>query len=293
MDHHVGFVTFKWVASKNFPLGTTGATGVDEGSIYGTGYRVSSINFSINSMQVLFKSGSISLSQLTGSTQDLETVIYATGRNPDSGTRGCYLSDTLYGNLNAVIQWQPINVVGGVVSQLQKYPVETVAGLNTGTNGNSGEATGGTLRAYMPFTLTAGAGLSLIDPGLSTTPQSSKVTAAYLLTYLGTSDAGNAAVIGQATELSWNGVPFSLNDIYQGQYTLWEIEHIYDRGDLTGTVAQTESNVISTLQNTPTSGFAKAGISNLDVYNAGSNPNGPFQASRSTDTPTVTSLFTP
>ena len=294
IDHQVGFVTFKWLASANFPLGATGATNVNEGTVFGSGYRVSSINFDINTMHVLFSNGSVSLAMLTGNSSDNETVIYATGRNPDSGTRGCYLSDTLYGNLNTVVQYQPINVQGGVVATMQKYPVETIAGLNTGSSGNSGEATGATLRAYLPFTLNAGANLTLIDPTTSSsTPQSANVTAAYLLTALGTADAGNAAVIGKATELTYNGVPFSLNAIYAGQYTLWEIEHIYDRGDLTGTVAQTETNVISNLQTTPTAGLSKAGISNLDIYNPVSNPTGPFQATRTTDTPPVTPTFTP
>jgi hypothetical protein len=165
--------------------------------------------------------------------------------------------------------------------------------LSTTANGNSGEATGGTLRNFTTFTLASGSGLTLINPGFSTGTQSVNVTAAYLLTYLGTADAGNAAVIGKATELSYEGVPFSLNAIYQGQYTYWEIEHVYDRGDLTGTPAQTETNIVATLQTTPTSGLSKAGISILDVYNPSTNPSGPFQATRSTDTPTVTSLFTP
>jgi hypothetical protein len=274
-DNQVGFVTFKWLASKNFPLGT-GSTGVSEGPVFGSGYRVSSISVEPNSLNILFTGGSIPLSQLTGSTTDQHTIIFPTGRNPDSGTRATALADSGVGVIATLLQYQPTSSSGAVTSHVL-YPVETIAGLSTGTAGNSGEATGGTLRGYMALTL----------PATGLTGESGSTTAAYYVTYLGTGDAGNAAVLGIGTELSYKGVPFSITAIYQGQYTFWAIEHLYDRGDLTGAQAQTESNIVTALNNTATSGLSKAGISNLDATN------NVFQAVRFGDGTQVFSTVTP
>lgn len=274
-DNQVGFVTFKWLASKNFPLGT-GSTGVNEGTVFGTGYRVSSLSVEPNALNNLFTGGSIPLSQLTGSTSDQHTILFPTGRNPDSGTRGTALADSGIGVIASLLQYQPTSSSGVVTSHVL-YPVETIAGLSTGTDGNSGEATGGTLRAYMALTL----------PATGLTGESASTTAAYYVTYLGTADAANAAVLGIGTELSYKGVPFSINGIYQGQYTFWSIEHLYDRGDLTGTPAQAEANLLTALNATTTANLSKAGISNLDVTN------NVFQAVRFGDGTQVFSTVTP
>src|SRR5262249_21960122 len=149
------FVTFKWLGSKNFPLGT-GATNVNQGTVFGSGYRVSSINVEPNALNALFTGGSIPLSQLTGSNSagDQHTILFPTGRNPDSGTRATALADSGVGVLATLLQMHPTSSAGAVTSQAL-YTVETIAGLSTIAPGNSGEATGGTLRAFLGLTLPA------------------------------------------------------------------------------------------------------------------------------------------
>ena len=284
-DASVGFVTFKIVASTGFPLGT-GGTGVSEAPFTGS-YTVSSYSAEPNTLGALFSTGSVPLSRFTGSTLDLHKLVYATGRNPDSGTRIGFLADTGFGINNTVVQYQP--TVGATpVTTITRYPIEIVAGSSTSSNGNSGEATGGTLRAYMGDTIATGASLSIVN-GARTAAQSSTVTAAYFLTYLGTGDASSVA--GTAVELSYKGVPFSLQAIYNGQYTYWAQEHIFDNGT-TGVVDTFRTTLISTLQGTATP-LSNAGISQGDLYNSSTNPTGPFLFTRSADGGRISTLYTP
>ncbi|MDR3401062.1 MAG: hypothetical protein P4L99_01085 [Chthoniobacter sp.] len=279
-DNPIGFVTFKWLASKNFPLGT-GSTGVDQGTIFGSGYRVSSINVNSNSLINLFTGGSIPLSQLTGSTGDQTTQLFATGRNFDSGTRTITFADSEIGTGTSVYQYEPASSGGVVVSQ-QPYPIVSVDGLSTVTLGNSGEASGGTLRAFLGLTLP-----SIGQPNFPITDEGSDVTAAYYVTYLGTADASNGAVAGTAVELSYKGVPFSAQGIYQGQYSFWSVEHIVDRGNLTGVPLQFRKNLVTTFNGFASTAFSKAGLSNLDVTN------NVFQASRQSDGGLISVTFNP
>jgi len=279
-DNQVGFVTFKWVASKNFPL-RGGSTNVSETPFTGS-YTVSNVNVEPNALNALFTGGSIPLSQLTGLTTDQEVQIFATGRNPDSGTRATALADTGIGVTTLVYQYQPqvANSTSTAVIQQAPYPTETIAGITTTQPGNSGEGTGGVLRGYMGFTL----------PASGLTDEGAHVTAAYYLTYLGTADAGKIA--GTGVELSYKGVPFSLQAIYQGQYTFWSIEHIYDRGDLTSPKSTVEGAIITNLENTTTANLSNAGISNLDIYDPLNSQFGPFVSSRSTDGGLISVQFT-
>jgi len=293
-DHPVAFVTFKWMASKNFPQ-VNGASAVNEG-IWGSSFNQSSISVEPENLKKLFTSGTIPLALLSGRSVDQHILVYATGRNPDSGTRGVALTDSGIGNFTNLNQFQPTGFnAAGAVSTMQQYPVETVAGLSTVNVGNSGEATGATLRGYLNDTLASGNGLHLVNPANNrVTNQATTVTAAYLLTYLGTSDANSVAA--NAVELPYKGTYFcdanGNTNIYNGAYTFWGVEHIYDAGSLSGTVLQTETNVITTLTGTSTANLSKAGISLLDVFSSG-NPTGPFVVKRTADGGSYTLLYTP
>lgn len=265
-DSIVGIVTFKWLASKGFPLGTGGTTSTT---------KFSSYNVTPTFLKQLFSTGAAPLSFLSGVVADQHKEIFATGRNPDSGTRITALADGLYGINTFVKQYHPV-ISGGAVTSHALYPVETIFGLlSTGATGNSGEATGGNLRSFLQATL----------PTSGLTGQNAGCTGAFYLTYLGIGDAssveGNSTTDG-AVELTYGGVLYSTAAIQQGQYSFWSYEHVMDRGDLSpsggaaGTSAATdiETSVVSTIQgwdstNTNINGSGLQDDANMKVKRSG------------------------
>jgi hypothetical protein len=238
----VALVTFKWVASTGFPVGT-GTTGTQS--------IVSSVNVEPYFLQSLMANGIAPLSQATGNAGDKTVEIYLTGRNPDSGTRGTALSDTNYGNLTAVQQYQQTALTGLTVTAQQLYPIATIAGLSTNSAGNSGEASGANLRTYMTYTLSTSASVTGNSP-----------TACYYLTYLGIGDAGKVEGTsnGGGVELAYKGVNYSNAAIYSGQYTFWSYEHLYERSNIANPAKLLASNMATTIKGLPTSNAAIAGV---------------------------------
>lgn len=217
-DNIVGVVAFKWIASKGFPL-NGGTAPVSKNSV------------EPNFIGGLFSAGRAPLSFMTGNAADHNVIIFAVGRNPDSGTRITALSDSGYGALKLVKQYQAVpelTAANGSVTSHQLYPIETIAGLSTIAAGNSGQASGGTLANYMSATL-ATSGLSGMNGSVT-------YSAAYYLTYLGLGDA-SAALTNNAVELAYKGVNYSATALREGTYTFWGYEHIMDRGDIDGTSA--------------------------------------------------------
>jgi hypothetical protein len=167
----------------------------------------------------LFTSGKVPLSYFTGSATDATTTVFATGRNPDSGTRTTAVVETGIGTSALLKQYKP-TISGNNVTSHQLYPVEIVNGTSTGQPGNSGEDTGAIVRGFLNKTLATG----LADAYSATTPS-------YYLTYLGSGDANTVTGAGTlpAVELAYNGVTYSTSNfvpVQQGQYTFWGAEHL-------------------------------------------------------------------
>lgn len=158
-------------------------------------------NINAQQAQALWSSGSLSLSQFTGSAADAATRVYATGRDPDSGTRLTTFAESGIGVDSTVTQYRP-TVVNGVITALTPYPQQVVNGI-TFTVGNGGESSGGTLVGYFG---------NVSDVG-------------YLISYVSTGDAPTAINAG-AKELTYNGVPYSLEAVKEGQYTFWCYQHV-------------------------------------------------------------------
>lgn len=210
-DTVVGIVPFKWVANNGAPAGLT--------------------NVTPQLAQVVWGNGSSALSLFTGQNADESVNIFAIGRDPDSGTRLTAFAESGIGVASGVIQYQP-TISGTAVTSQIPWPISTVNGI-TFAEGNGGYASGGTLAGVMRNTSLAGIG-------------------GYYVTYLGLADATTATAAtgtgaGPAKELTYNGVPYSLTAVQEGQYTFWGYEHLMYKTTLAGvkkTVADTLANQI-------------------------------------------------
>ncbi len=202
----VGVVTFRWTASTGFPA----------------------TNMTPQLAQYLYLNvGVAPLSMWTGLTADATKVVYAGGRDPDSGTRATAYAESGIGIFNVVQQWQPINISAGVIGDIKLYDPQIVNGISF-PQGDGGESSGSSLRAFLTNTLSATAAGEYNGAGTG-----------YLITYLGVSDSngvisGQVAPNGNAVGLTWNGVAFSQTAVEQGQYTFWGYEHLGYVGNLDG-----------------------------------------------------------
>lgn len=202
-DTIVGIVPFKWVRNAGSPSYWT--------------------NVTPGLAQALFSTGFLPLSLFTSTNADSNTLVYAIGRDSDSGTRISAFAESGFGASSLPTQWYPTNAGGiinaanstGTIQGQEPVPAETLYSgvqLDVGQGGYSG---GSDLAAAM----TNAGSLSAIH--------------GYYLTYLGTSDAGTAES-GGAAEINWNGVPYSTNAIAQGLYTFWGYEHLDHLTTLSG-----------------------------------------------------------
>jgi hypothetical protein len=207
VDKLVGVIPFKWVASKGAPAG------------------LSNINPQL--AQAVFGAGSAALSLFTGLQADEGMKVFATGRDPDSGTRLTTFAEAGVGVNAVVVQYQP-TVSSGAVTAHVPWPETVVNGITFRT-GNGGYSSGNSLVTTMSATTAALSG--------------------YYVSYMGLSDATSAIDKG-AKELTYNGVLYSLDNVKNGLYTFWCYEHLMYKRTLTGvkkTVADTLANQIDTV----------------------------------------------
>jgi hypothetical protein len=159
-------------------------------------------------------SGKLPLALFTGLSSDEGTNVYALGRNADSGTRLTAFAESGVGVFSSVQQYYPLNngniikSTGLAVTGQELVPQDTVNGI-TYPAGNSGYASGGQLDDAL---------------GASGSATASGVNGFYA-GYLGLSDAYTAETLG-ASELNYNGVPYSTNAVQEGHYTFWSYEHL-------------------------------------------------------------------
>jgi hypothetical protein len=202
----VGVVTFKFLKNVGAPTSLTNMTPL--------------------LAQALWNNGSLPLSLFSGNSNDVNTTIYAIGRDPDSGTRKtAFLETGVQTFVSAltpaiVLQYEPTNASGVVnkanpaaITGQQPWPAETVDNINF-VLGDAGYSSGGDLawamRATSPF---------------------------IYVTYLGLSDAATAEA-GSAVELTYNGIPYSDAAVQNGQYTYWTFEQL----DYLPTYGTTDAN---------------------------------------------------
>jgi hypothetical protein len=209
-DVKVAVQPFRWVASKSATI-----AGAGNGATWG--------NVTAQQIRALYTAGNRNLGMFTGVASDVVQV-YASGRDPGSGTRLTALAETKYGAFTSVNQWKP-TVSSGAVTTLQYWPAETVDGIPLQV-GNSGFTSGGTLATALGATsLTV---QTLDEEGGEIASSESLL----LLGYVGRSDA-NAAITLGARLLTYEGVADTDVNIQQGSYSFWCYEHLLSKTGLT------------------------------------------------------------
>jgi hypothetical protein len=195
----VGVVPFKWFASKGASANLTNITPLLAQALW-TGF------------------GTLPLAFFTGLNADEGTLIYATGRDPDSGTRTIAFVESGIGVNTSVNQYDP--ATGNL------YPESTINGI-VYAEGNGGESSGGTLADKLGNVAQA--------------------TGKVYIAYLGFSDWSKAVTAG-ATELKWNGISYAKQDVIEGKYTFWGYEYLGYLKTYSGVGKQFADALASTIQ---------------------------------------------
>ena len=149
--------------------------------------------------KALFANGKIQACFFTASINDLNTSVYLTGRNPDSGTRITTLADTGVG-INAVIK-QYMSTNNGVSNNWVIFPPNSTYPNGDGYSSGSG--------------ITSGLNTNVSVPVIS---------------YLGIADAGK---VGTANWLSYNGTDYYKTNVINGKYAFWTKENLFRSDSVT------------------------------------------------------------
>jgi hypothetical protein len=180
--------------------------------------------------QALLGAGQIPLSQITGNSNDVNTIVTAVGRDENAGVRLVEFAESGFGIFTPPFQYEPIISgtpgPGGTITSIIAWPSNTVNGVNYPV-GHSGYSTGSALAAAL------------------NTPGSSNATGGWLIGALAINDAASLTNNTGAGPLTWNGIAYSPEAVQQGQYTFWAYTHLDYRTSYSGT-PQTIANQIGT-----------------------------------------------
>ncbi|MGV3661861.1 MAG: hypothetical protein ACO1TE_16865 [Prosthecobacter sp.] len=177
-------------------------------------------NVTAQQVRALWNNNQQPLKLWTGNAADQDIVI-PVGRDNGSGTRITVLAETKYGVGNPVQQWNMTTTgsagTGSVVSA-RIWPV----GLGVGSTlpGNGGYSSGGDIAPFMGMESSS---IDLLDENGDEIVADVPVT---ILGYLGLGDTTTATNNG-AVALTYEGVAYSANAVYEGNYTLWGYLHFY------------------------------------------------------------------
>lgn len=186
---NVGIIAFEWVKEKGSSASLTNVT--DE-----------------TLRQAL--AGNAKLALFSGNTNDQDHV-YVSGRDNQSGTRVNALGTCRFGIFTIPNQVEVDATTGAMLNQ------------GSSTNpiylGDYGYPSGGTLATQMGADLSQATSKDVSPLGYGTNHFS-------VIAYLGISDATTAIGKGAAA-LSYNGIPYSVQAIEEGQYNFWGNEYVY------------------------------------------------------------------
>ena len=188
-DTVVGVVPFVWVRNVGAPATLS--------------------NMTNQLAKAVLNNPGIPLSMFTANAADAGTLVYASGRNNDSGTRLDAFAESGFG-----IGTAPVQVDGSGTTDPLADTVVAGAWV-AGADGiafwdpSLGYSSGGSLATEMSAT-----GSNTVLPG-------------WLVTYLGINDSNN--VNAGNNDLTYNGVAYSVNNVQQGEYSFWSYEHLLYR----------------------------------------------------------------
>lgn len=211
-------------------------------------------NVNVQNFTQIAGAGEARLNLFTGNLADTNSKVWLTGRDPFSGTRVTTLVIGKHGYNTPVVQYQPTNIVSGVIGKLQRYSSNNSSGLIV-TAANNGESSGGTLTGYMTNTTS----ISNVPVGLT------RGTNNYLLTYVSVGDAftkipdgmtpvdfcGVHGRWGRTNEIAATGTnPSALDsgytNIITGKYPFWSYEQIMWKS---GGITAAGTNLVTFLTN--------------------------------------------
>jgi len=167
--------------------------------------------------QALYGSlGELSLALFTGNSADEGSIVYALGRNSDSGTRITTLAEAGFGVFNGVSQYTATYGSGNMTL--------------SATTGNTGFSSGSDMKGALLCNCSSGS----------------------VVGYVGASDW-----LGVPTqELTWNGVAYSTDNLFNGKYTFWGYLHM-NSITLSGTSSTFFTSLSTDIKNSTTSGIEK------------------------------------
>lgn len=189
----VGVVPFVFLVNDGAPAGITNVTD--------------------QLMQAVYKSGFAPVSMFTGNSADTGVVL-GTGRNNGSGTRITILAETGFGFDNTLVQYQASvdtandQIAAGSLTLFERN-IGTAQNPNFIQDPNFGYSSNSFVRDILSAKTDAN------FPGVT------------ILSYLTLSDA-TAAQTNDARWLTYNGVPYTEENLKNGSYSLWGYQWFYN-----------------------------------------------------------------
>jgi hypothetical protein len=219
IDTVVGVVPFVWVKNAGAPASISNMTSL--------------------AAQKLLGATVVPLSFFSGDfVNDSGTYVMMAGRNPDSGTRLTAFAETGYG-----IETPPAQVKvlynSTDVTNVVLYPVDSsVKGYPTLAEGESGESSGSTLATSMTK---ANSNNGAVNLGIT----------GWIVSYMSIGDANTAGLGGW---LTYNGVPYTADNVRNGKYTFWGYEHFLRRSDASAAAVSFYNTLGTSMQANTSSG---------------------------------------
>lgn len=162
--------------------------------------------------EALWSTGSLRASFFTNNPSDDTKFALATGRNNGSGTRATILAETQYGPFTNVVQF-------GLDYGTTQSP--TTPPFNVTSLGNNGYSSNSDVKKVLveePADISGGSNFFFV----SYLTVSDAIAATGYNELTGTSTGGEGATV-----MTYNGVRYSAANVYNGSYTLWGYQQLY------------------------------------------------------------------
>ncbi|MEN9573063.1 MAG: hypothetical protein RL514_918 [Verrucomicrobiota bacterium] len=204
-------------------------------------------NISHQQAITLFANGVVSLPFITGDlTGDTNKVACLIGRYNGSGTRYAVFADTGYGALKSSVNYKYSANAG---------PGSTPAFTAVTPDPNVGHTSGSSVKTDVSFAIST----ALNAAG-------DTYVTGYAIGYLGVKDAYGVTGNGSgALNLTYDGAAYSPANVYNGTYTMWSYQHIYNKSGLSTDKTTFKANLAAAIPNNLGSGTGASGLKLTDM----------------------------